>query len=368
MIRALRIEGRGPVAMALQLMLRRQGFRACDIDADPLPDPLPEWLASRALALSLGSLQLLGRIVPGLGSDQICQPPAHAAAITQVDISRRGALGSTCIDAHDQRVPMLGAVIRYGNLHRLLREALEQSTGAEALILPNASLTIMADGDPGQAGQANARDFNQQALLAEVFVSHDQPGCAFERFTPEGPLALLPLPEAGRRALVWCAPEATARARAELSEEDFCSQLHEAFGPLLGRFTLASTRHVSAVGRRWRDPRLGPHRVAIGNAAQSLHPVAGQGLNLGLRDALVLAQCLGQARATSATAEQTLERYARLRKPDQLALVTLTDALASLTCSNALQPLQSSALLAIDLIAPLRHAMGAFFMRGVRRV
>lgn len=368
MIRALRIEGRGPVSMVLQLLLRRQGFRASDIDADPIPEEVPDWLAARSLALSLGSLQLLGRIVPELGSEQIGQPPAHAAAITRVDVSRQGALGSACIESRDQRVPMLGAVIRYGTLHRLLRTALEQSTGEEALILPNASLTIVADGDPGQTGQAHARDFNQHALLAELSVSRDQPGCAFERFTPEGPLALLPLPEAGRRALVWCAPEATARARAELSEDEFCSQLRDAFGPLLGQFKLASARHVSTVGRRWRDPRLGPHRVAIGNAAQSLHPVAGQGLNLGLRDALVLAQCLGQARAASGTAEQALERYARLRKPDQLALVTLTDAMASLTCSQALQPLQSSALLMIDLIAPLRRGMGDFFMRGVRRV
>lgn len=383
----LGIEGHGPVALALRLFLTRQGFTAGEVAMDPPAVELPDWLAARSLALSLGSWQLLSRVAR--------LPPA--AVIETVDISMSGHAGRTRMHARDLRQPALGHVLRYGDLHRALAAALnEAGLAAPELAAPelaateltaaglataagqprpasgtepprtetSAPLTLVADGDTGD--DARTRDFDQTALLAEIIIDGDGRGVAYERFTSEGPLAMLPLPEASRYALVWCARPGEARRRAELDAARFDAELQQAFGDALGRLRLDSARHLSALQRRVRTDSGDPTRIALGNAAQALHPVAGQGLNLGLRDAFVLAQRLGDARAEQRPLLESAAEFARARRGDRGTTVALTDTLARAFTAPPLRPLESLALGALDLVAPLRNRLARTLMFGVR--
>ncbi len=368
----IRIEGRGPVALALRLLLEREGVDRQALIVDPVDADLPDWLGSRALAVSLGSLQTLARVVPQCAPNALLESPGLAAPITVVEVSRARASGGTRIRAGELGTPLLGAVFRYGTLHRLLREAIDLNASlaqpahdqATAGIQP--LLTVVADGETERRTGQRTREFEQMALLAEVEAERECPGWAYERFTSEGPLALLPLPEPYRRALVWCAPESQCRARAELSETAFGSALVEAFGNALGRIRLHSARHVSPVTRRIGPLRPASGQVVIGNAAQTLHPVAGQGLNLGLRDAAVLARTLGDWRAQAGSLAAALDRFEGHRRWDRETLVATTDLLATLTCPDLFKPVHAAALTLIDFCAPIRHTIARGLMFGIR--
>lgn len=352
----LRIEGRGPVATALALFLSRQGFDAGSISIDPVPVELPAWLASRSIALSLGSWQLLSRVA--------ALPPA--APILRVEVSLRGRAGRTRMQAADLRAPALGYVLRYGPLHRALADALAART--RRAVVPDegaiAALTVIADGDPGAASKV--RDFDQTALLAEVVADRDGHGTAFERFTDEGPLALLPLPQPRRHALVWCARPAESSRRAALEAPAFEAELLAAFGSALGALRLDSDRVLAPLQRRVRAAEQAAAQVAIGNAAQALHPVAGQGLNLGLRDAFELAALLGELRASNRPLAEAVARFARARRADRGLTVAATDTLAQAFTFPAIARLESLALGALDLAAPARNAIAASLMFGLR--
>lgn len=367
---SLRIEGRGPVAMALALFLARQGLHAPGVDIDPPPAAIPDWLAARCLALSLGSWQLLSRIVA----------LPRAAPILRVEVSLRGRAGRTHIRAADLGAPALGYVLRYGVLHRALADALARMPGTDAPAtdasagdgvhdaaragpVPGA-LTVVADGDPGAA--ARVHDFEQTALLAEVVAERDAQGTAFERFTAEGPLALLPLPEPHRHALVWCGRPAESGRRAALAPEAFARELLAHFGHALGTLRPEGERILAPLQRRVRARAGDPRRIAIGNAAQSLHPVAGQGLNLGLRDAFELARHLGALGASRRPLQHARVAFERTRRLDRGAIVTLTDALARVFTARGLGPFESIALGALDLVPPARNRFADTLMFGIR--
>ncbi|MCZ7561330.1 MAG: FAD-dependent monooxygenase [Burkholderiaceae bacterium] len=353
---AVRIEGRGPVAMALALFLARQGFGPGSLLTDPIPDELPDWLASRAIALSLGSWQLLSRVA--------ALPPA--APILRVEASLRGRAGRTRMQAADLHAPALGYVLRYGSLHRALADALaaRQAGATPGEIAAVAALAVVADGDPGTASKL--LDFEQTALLAELVAERDGHCTAFERFTDEGPLALLPLPQPRRYALVWCARPAESARRAELGAPGFEAGLREAFGSALGALRLDSNRVLAPLQRKVRRPGDEPGRIAIGNAAQALHPVAGQGLNLGLRDAFELAALLGELRASGRPLENAANAFARARRADRALTVAITDTLAQAFTWPAIARLESLALGALDLAAPARNRVASSLMFGLR--
>lgn len=353
---ALRIEGRGPVAMALALFLSRQGFDPASISLDPVPAELPGWLASRSIALSLGSWQLLSRVAA----------LPQAAPIAKVEVSLRGHAGRTRMLSSDLRAPALGYVLRYGPLHRALAAALEAGSSARPQLdaAGTGLLTVVADGDPGAASRV--RDFDQTALLAEVVAERDGQGTAFERFTGEGPLALLPLPEPRRHALVWCARPGESARRAAVDARAFEAELLAGFGRALGALRLDSDRVLAPLQRRVRANESDPGRIAIGNAAQALHPVAGQGLNLGLRDAFELAQRLGESRAAGRPLRDVVERFRRARRTDRGVAVAVTDALAQAFTIPAVARLESLALGALDLLAPARDGLATALMFGVR--
>lgn len=348
---AIRIVGTGPVSLLLRGLLARQGFGPGELACDPVPDALPPWLAQRAIALSLGSWQLLARVA---------HPPL-SAPITTVEVTLRGAAGRTRLTAEELRVPALGHVVRYEALHHALRKALPSP-----LSLPPSlpQVTIIADGNPGEDGRS--RDFDQAALLATVRVSRPQEGVAYERFTEEGPLALLPLPESGLWSLVWCAPTQVSQDRLGLPAPELAALLRQRFGPALGDLEFRDAPQLAPLHRRLRRQVVNGSEVAIGNAAQALHPVAGQGMNLGFRDAFVLAESLGAARARGEPPAASLKAFARVRRADRTATVAVTDTLATLFAAPLLHPLQSLALGALDLAGPARRTLSRAFMFGLR--
>ncbi|HRO60775.1 MAG TPA: FAD-dependent monooxygenase, partial [Burkholderiaceae bacterium] len=344
------------VSLALRGFLARQGFGERELACDPLPDAaLPPWLARRTIALSLGSWQLLSRIAA---------PPPSAPILT-VDVSLQQASGRTRLTAGELGVPALGHVVRYDALHDSLVRALARGPAASASPTVRAvPITVLADGNPGD--DSSERDFEQSAVLATVRAGTPRDGFAFERFTSEGPLALLPLPQARSWSLVWCSAPDRAQQRAQLQAPEFATALRAAFGPALGSFELLDAPIVAPLHRRLRRRIVQGNEVAIGNAAQALHPVAGQGLNLGLRDAFVLAEMLGAARAGGAPLQQALAGFERARRADRLGTVAVTDTLASIFGITPLRPLQSLALNLLEIAPPARRALARAFMFGPR--
>ncbi len=339
--------------MALALLLARQGLDAASIDIDMPAPAIPDWLAARSLALSLGSWQLLSRI--------IALP--RAAPITRVEVSLHGQAGRTHIRAGDLGAPALGYVVRYGALHRALADALAASALAAASLRPIV-LSVVADGDPGKS--AHVHDFAQTALLSEVIAEHDGQGTAYERFTDQGPLALLPLPEPHRHALVWCARAAESERRAGLAPEALADELRAYFGDALGALRPDGERILAPLQRRVRASDHEPGRIAIGNAAQSLHPVAGQGLNLGLRDAFELARIIGDLHASRRPLVLAATMFRRARRIDRRATLALTDTLARVFAVRSLAAFESIALGALDLAAPARNRLADALMYGLR--
>ncbi|MFB9123510.1 UbiH/UbiF/VisC/COQ6 family ubiquinone biosynthesis hydroxylase [Paraburkholderia dipogonis] len=217
------------------------------------------------------------------------------------------------------------------------------------------------------AVEPGSRDYGQTALVGTVTVSAPQPHVAWERFTSQGPIALLPM--GGVRgadyALVWCcAPEEAAR-RAQLSDEDFLRELGAAFGDRMGRFTHIKGRASFPLGLNAVETLVNGHVVAIGNAAQTLHPVAGQGLNLGLRDAHALADALSAEGPTPLA----LATFAQRRALDRRMTIGATDTLARLFTIDfaPLAVMRGLALTALEFLPPVKTALARQMMFGQRR-
>jgi len=373
--------GAGPVGLALAAMLARRGMPAQRIavaDAKSLGQAISD---PRSIALSWGSRLLL---------EEAGAWPVAATAIHQVHVSRRGHLGRSLMDRADHGVEALGYVARYGDVVDALARACERA-GVQVLRpvrvtrldeTPDdvqlhlddgrvlvAGVAVQAEGGVfGEQARADGaaarhRDYGQTAIVARVTVDAPIPHRAFERFTDDGPLALLPQDGADGHgyALVWCVPPARAQHLLDLGADDFLRALHATFGERLGRFTRVSERIAFPLGLN-ADPRATRRTVAIGNAAQTLHPVAGQGLNLGLRDAAVLARAL--ARDVSPAA---LAGFTQARAPDRGAVIGTTDAMARVFAdAGPLQAVFGLGLAALDAVAPARGVLAELMMFGRR--
>jgi 2-octaprenyl-6-methoxyphenol hydroxylase len=210
-----------------------------------------------------------------------------------------------------------------------------------------------------QQVRAVNRDYRQTAIIAQVRSSAPPPHRAYERFTEQGPLALLPQDD--EYSLVWCVRPDTAAELQAMNDRDFLAALGAAFGERAGSFTHATPRLAFPLGLN-ADPRSTARTVAIGNAAQTLHPVAGQGLNLGLRDVTVLARLLAQG-ATPAM----LSQFNELRQRDRSTTVHLTDAMARIFANDSpAQALLGLSLAAIDMVGPARSLLAELMMYGRR--
>lgn len=369
------IGGAGPVGLALAALLVKRGMAASRIALIDARELTKAAMDPRSLALSWGSRQIL---------EDIGAWPREVHPIEEIHVSRRGHFGRTLIESRDVGVPALGYVSRYGAVVTALAAASERAgvralrpaqiaaadEGTDRVVLTladerklHARLFVQAEGGlyAERQGKPISRDYNQSAVICHVTVSERQPLRAFERFTDEGPLALLPQDDG--YALVWCLRPARAQMVAALPESGFLAQLQAAFGQRLGRFLSASPRLTYPLGLN-AGSRFGARTVAIGNAAQTLHPVAGQGLNLGLRDAAVLARML--AREPDPT---TLARFGAARRPDRGVTIALTDAMARLfadTPGGAGQSLLGLSLGLLDAVAPARRLLAEQMMFGRR--
>ncbi len=365
--------GAGPAGMALAALLVQRGVapaRIALVDARPLDAACDD---PRTLALSWGSRQILG---------QIGAWPVPATDIHEIHVSRKGAFGRSMISRDEHRVPALGYVTRYGDLvsvlagviERLgivaLRPArvtgLEETAGHVQLSLEGgrtvtAAIAVQAEGGlfGAQAGKQATRDYGQSAIIAHVEASAPVAHRAYERFTDEGPLAMLP--QGDGYSMVWCVRPDSAQELLSLDDAAFLARLNATFGERLGRFTGATRRLAFPLGLN--AGVAGTARTtAIGNAAQTLHPVAGQGLNLGLRDATVLARLL----ARGATPDN-LADFAALRRQDRDLIVRLTDTMARVFANTSpLQPALGLSLAAIDLFTPARSVLAELMMYGRR--
>lgn len=331
------IRGAGPVGCALALALRDSGLRIA-LRAARVPRS-----AFRPIVLSYASRLILERL--GVWARIAATP------IETIHVSQQGGFGRVRLDAADANVPALGYVTDYAALLSTLHSECgslftERETPARC--------TVHAEG--ASAGTEEKR-YAQDAVVALVSTDPAATSIAFERFTPEGPLALLPF--AGRYALVWsCKPE-RASALVECSAERFLGELAQAAGHRPGRALQVEARAVQPLSLRVRPTRVGKREVYIGNAAQTLHPVAGQGLNLGLRDAWDLSRIFLESADPGEAA--TLARYAATRRLDTRATVGLTDALAGafLGSNRLMRAARGAALTALDVLPGPRR----FFAR-----
>lgn len=391
------IAGAGPVGLACALMLRHAGIEADQILLLDAKTQAQAEQDARSIALSYGSAQLL---------NQIYAAPQKSTAIQEIHVSRRGHFGRSMMLASDYHVPALGYVARYGDIITPLEtqrhaqqlcclrpvrvSAMEETPEQVSIQLQNADggtqqlqakILIQAEGgtfsDQTQGHQYH--DYQQCAIIAEVQVDRAIPHRAFERFTDQGPLALLPLVsrESGvpGYALVWCLRTDQAPAVMQLDDAAFLSALQQAFGDRLGRFVSSSERHAFPLGLNVQSQRaLEPTQqrcVRIGNAAQTLHPVAGQGLNLGLRDAHDLAYRLSREISPKA-----IGQFLAQRKTDRRITIGLTHNLASLfTLGTLSSPVQDGSFLqtllglqlsALDLIPPAKGFLAKQMMFGWR--
>jgi 2-octaprenyl-6-methoxyphenol hydroxylase len=214
--------------------------------------------------------------------------------------------------------------------------------------------------------------YGQTAIIATMTTQRFHDHVAYERFTPEGPIAVLPLVE-GRCGIVWIRrPEEAARLRA-LPDAEFLAELQRAFGFRLGRLLKVGARHSYELGLARSASHAAERLAVVGNAAQSMHPIAGQGFNLGLRDAACLAEVIADARRDGGTdcgAAGTLAAYAAWREEDQGRIVAFTDGLVRLFGSplGFVRGLRSAGLLAFDAFPPAKSAMARLSVGAAGRV
>jgi 2-octaprenyl-6-methoxyphenol hydroxylase len=369
--------GAGPVGLALAALLARRGVpgeRIVLVDGKSLGQAISD---PRSIALAWGSRMLL---------EDLQAWPLPATAIHEIHVSRRGHLGRSMMDRLDHGLDALGYVARYGDVVDALSRACERAgvtvlrplrvasldEGTDEVVLHlddgrdiHARIAVQAEGGlfGEQVEKTRTRDYGQTAVIARVTASAPIAHRAFERFTDEGPLALLPQDGADghQYALVWCVRPERAQQLLDLGEDAFLGELGEAFGERLGAFTRVSERAAFPLGLN-ADPRVTGRTVAIGNAAQTLHPVAGQGLNLGLRDAAVLARALARGLDPAA-----LDRFVLDRDRDRGTIIRATDTMARVFAGKGpQQALFGLALAALDTVKPARLMLAELMMFGRR--
>jgi len=358
---AVAIVGGGPAGMALALALHQQGSASEIFDARARGAAIND---KRILALSHGSRQILERLGVWHG--------IPATAIDTIHISQRGRLGRARLTAREEGVPALGYVVNAGALAAVLDAAVaqagipfheQQKVGAGDTA--RYALTAWAEGAVAEA-DATVRDYGQRAVLCTATTHEPHRHAAWERFTPDGPLALLPHGNTGNQhAVVFTCASAAATQLAAQDDAGFLARLQSQFGTRL-TFTTVGPRVSYALGLRYRAQVVAERQVWIGNAAQTLHPVAGQGFNLALRDIMELADTLTAA-ADPGTAA-LLARHAARRRLDRQATIRFTDGLARLF-ANDFPPLahaRGATLLGLDLLPPLRHFVARRMMFGAR--
>lgn len=378
------IVGGGPAGAAVALALKDSGVSVLILEAREGPASLAD---QRAIALSHGSRLILQRL--GAWQSLGAVTPIHA-----IHVSSRGSFGRALITPKDAGVPALGYVVNYQDLWAALHGQIKGSgadyfTGVKVSRVESASgeggavefnyrgeprkitarLVVVADGGPLVGTipgiSQRVRDYRQWAVMAQVETDRPHGNAAFERFTAEGPLALLP--QAERLALVWTLPQDGAGEMLDLDDENFLARLHERFGDRLGNFIRTTKRTGLPLTLKYAVPVIAEHLVLIGNAAQLLHPVAGQGFNVGLRDAWELADEI-LAAPEAVGSGRMLGRYQGRRRFDRRSAILFTDSLVQLF-SNAnpvLGPARAAGLSLLDCVPSAKSFLGRRMIFGTK--
>ncbi len=390
------IVGGGMVGASLAHALKAVPLRIGIIEAYPLHDEQQPSYDSRAIALSYGSK----RIFDSLGVWQAMEAET-VTPITRIQVSDKGHFGAVRLDAEEEGVEALGYVAEASVIGRALATDLAALPNVE-LICPatltevqideaqarvtveqggvlrdlTAKLVVAADGGRStvrelQGAKTFKLGYGQTAVIANVVTEREHGGIAYERFTESGPLALLPnnAPRwmddeaSGERrwSLVWTVRDREVEEHMQLGDEQFLARLQKRLGRRAGRIVSVTPRHAYPLGLEYVRDHVRPRLAFIGNAAHLIHPVAGQGFNLGLRDVAVLAEVLAEAAAEQRDPGllQTLQSYAQWRRPDYLRVMGMTDGLAR-SFSNDFKPLviaRNLGMVAMDLLPPARRLL-----------
>ncbi len=377
--------GMAGATLALAISSLTQGRMAVDLVEATRPDDRSHpGFDARAIALAQGTCQQLTRIGvwPALRD---C-----ATAITEVHVSDRGHAGFVNLYAQDYQVDALGQVIELHDAGQRLFALLAKAPGvtlhcparvvdvvrtveqAEVLLdngqRISGKLLVAADGSRSALAQAcnlqwQQSDYPQFATIANVTTAVHPQGRAFERFTRYGPLALLPMSQ-GRSSLVWCHAREDREQVDAWDDARFINELQQAFGWRLGRILRAGKRHSYPLSLLTANQHVSHRLALVGNAAQTLHPIAGQGFNLGLRDVMSLAETLAQAQQDGEDpgSYALLSRYQQRRQQDQQATIGVTDGLIRLF-ANRYGPLVVGRNLGLMAMAQLPAVRDAFAKR-----
>ncbi|WED42875.1 2-octaprenyl-6-methoxyphenyl hydroxylase [Legionella cardiaca] len=371
------IVGGGLTGASLSLALAGQGYSTLLIDAHRLSDKITADFDARTLALSPASVRILEmlKIWPLLQE--------NATAIETIHVSDQHHFGAARLKGQPDNP--LGYVVemQYINraLHHLLAHepilapaqllSLDKQSSLATVATANGNMTIQArlivaaDGAESAVRRllglsARNKDYQQHAIVANIGLARSHYNRAYERFTASGPLALLPMTE-NRASLVWALQPDEAKQLQAVSEKEFLVILQKAFGYRLGRFVRVGQRVVFPLRQVVMTQQIDWPFVFVGNAMHTLHPVAGQGFNLGLRDVATLAQCIIQLGLNPAM----LKQYATMRQHDQRSIAGLTDGLIKIFTSHlpGLAFARNVGLIAVDNLAFLKKTL-AYYTRG----
>ncbi|HCG7068231.1 2-octaprenyl-6-methoxyphenyl hydroxylase [Vibrio parahaemolyticus] len=339
---------------------------------------------SRSIALSYGTVNLLRHLELWSAIEPFSTPIEH------IHVSDRSHAGMTDITKHDVGVEALGYVVELADVGRVYQELLTHSTAIDLYCpdsakhitrtqenvtielasgeLLNAKLLVAADGAVSQCCQQiglelSEHDFDQVAVIANIVTQEPHQGRAFERFTENGPVALLPMSD-NRMSLVWCLRPDDAQIVMELSESEFLERLQQDFGWRLGAMQKVGLRASYPLLLRHRKQNISHRFAIVGNAAQTLHPIAGQGFNLGIRDVVTLAEELVK-QGEDVGRYQGLIRFSQRRDADRNETIWLTSSLVHVFSNDllAMRIGRNTALAAMDNLSIfkqplLRHTLG----------
>ena len=369
------IVGGGPVGMVLALLLAKKNIASTVLEVRKQGAANQD---TRALALSFGTR----RILEQLGVWQSLA--AHATAINTIHVSQKGGIGRSVLSAKDYQQEALGYVLSYGALSTVLNAQIVNFPGihfvdeaqAESIIhnpananvryLRNgeshdmqSALVVLADGgrslEEAAGLQRDTKEYGHDALISKISAELPHNNIAYERFTAHGPMALLPNGERDF-SLVWTGKKSYIAPLLELTDAEFLTQFHAAFGDRVGRFLSVEKRMTFPLKLSQLLTTDTPHLVVIGNAAQTMHPVAGQGFNVGLRDAEVLAKHITDAKYALGSSDM-LAVYRASRKTDTKNGLLFTDFLVNIFSNDILgvSALRSAGIGLFDMVKPVKQ-------------
>jgi len=385
--------GGGMIGTSLALALAPLGLRVAVVEAIARRETAQPSFDDRSTALSRSTQRMFEAM--GLWPDIV----AASTPIHSVHVSDQGRFGFSHIDAEEQGVEALGYVVINRVLGGVLQAALGSLQDTDVLcpsrivdieLAPNivnatvegadgeqteltCSLLVAADGANSAVRElmgitAQKSDYGQRAVIGNLLPEKDIDNVAYERFTQQGPLAILPVTD-GRAGFVWTVSEYDAERVMALDDAQFLAELQQEFGYRLGVFSRVGTRASYPLVLSKALRLTATRSVLVGNSAHGLHPVSAQGFNLGMRDVAAIVDCVADAKAAEGDfdpgAGEVLEQYASWRRADQKKLVRFTDSLVKLFGSERwpLRTLRNIGMLGFDLVPGVRsvfakHTMG----------